>query len=142
MLEPRDENVETKDPEDFRPGEKILVTEALARAQAPQRHLGQHYGLLSCDAWLLQKLIERPGEEVERKLRRGPEAASLDEDWFLVKDLRRLHDLTVRREHCRVGQASLHEFEAKQAIVHTRERWPREFDHVDVDPFARQFVHQ
>ena len=95
-LEPRDENVETKGPEDFRPGEKILVIKALARAQAPQRHLGQHDGLLSCDAWLLQKLIERPREEVEREFGRGPEAASLDEDWFLVKDLRRLHDLAVR----------------------------------------------
>src|SRR5580704_11106897 len=140
--EPRDQNVETKSLEDFRPGQKILVTEALALAQAPQCHLGQHYGLLSGNARFLQKLIERRGEEVERELRRGPEAASLDEDWFLVKDLRRLHDLAVRREHGGVGQSALHQLEAKQAIVHTREGWSGELDHVDLDPFARQVVHQ
>ncbi len=96
---------------------KNLAIEALVRAQTPQRHLGQHYGLLSFNAWLLQKLIERPGQEVEREHRRGSEAASLDQDWFLVKDLRRLHDLTVRPEHCGVGQSALHQLEAKQAMV-------------------------
>src|SRR3984885_2111924 len=116
------------------------MTGALARAQAPQRHLGQHHGLLSFNTWLLQKLIERPGEEVERELRRGPEAAALDENWFLVKDLRRLHDLTGRREHGGVGQSALHQLEAKQAIVDTREARSGELDHVDLDPFARQFV--
>src|ERR1700722_19629464 len=117
--EPRDENVKTKRPEDFRPGEKILVTQTVVRAEAPQRHLGEHDGLLSFNAWLLQKLIERACEEIERELSRGPEAAALDQDWFFVKDLGRLHDLTVGREHRGVCQSALHQLEAQQTIVQT-----------------------
>ena len=79
-------------------GEKILVTEALARAQAPQRHLGQHYGLLSCNAWLLQKLIERSLgawrdcdvliallERKARRIRRADEKQA----WEMIRDLTR-----------------------------------------------------
>jgi hypothetical protein len=42
---------------------------------------------------MLGELIERSIQQVDRELRRWPEAASLDENGFVVQDFRGLHDL-------------------------------------------------
>src|SRR5262245_27384186 len=61
---------------------------------------------------------------------------------MLVEDLRRLDDVSVGREHHRVGEAELDQLKTRQATVEALERGARELDHVDLDTFPLHVVQQ
>ena len=91
---------------------------------------------------MLGELIERPIQQVDRELCRGPEAAPLDENGFVVQDLRWLHDLAMCGEHRGIGEPTLHQHQAHSPVIDVRKRRACQFDHVDLDTLAREVVHQ
>ena len=59
---------------------------------------------------------------------------------FLCSVSAALHDLAVGREHGRLRQALLHQFQTHQTIVHFLKARPRKLDHVHFHAVRRQTV--
>ena len=59
-----------------------------------------------------------------------------------MENVRRLHHVSARFEHGRVGQPLLDELESHEPVVDVRKARTREPDHVDLDAAARKIVHQ
>ncbi len=71
-------------------------------------------------------------------------AAAVEQDRLAVKHVGSLPDFAVGAEQGGVGQAAAHEFQGHQPVLEDGRGESRaaEVDHVDLDPPARQFVHQ
>src|SRR5262249_24685924 len=81
-------------------------------------------------------------EQRERHLRGRPEGSPFDEEWTLVENLRWLDDISVGREHHRVGKTELDQLKTRQSTVEAVERRARELDHVDLDTLPLHVVEQ
>ena len=65
--------------------------------------------------------MARPVQHVVGSVSDRPEASALDQDRFLVENLRWLHGLAIGREHHGIGQALANKLQTHQAIVHVGE---------------------
>ena len=61
---------------------------------------------------------------------------------MLVEHLGGLHHLARRGEHRRIGEPLLDKLQAHETVVHLAEGRAGELDHVDLDAFAGEVVHQ
>ena len=82
-----------------------------------QRHLGEDDRLRAAHLRLLEELLARPLEQIERELGDGPEAAALDQDRLLVEHLRRLHDLAAAVNMAASVKPVLDELQAHEPVV-------------------------
>ena len=110
--------------------------------EMPEGHLGDDEDILATIGRLVPELGERAVEHIDRVVGDRPESAAQDEDRLLVKSVGRLDDLAVRREHRGVGQATVDELKAHQAIVNPREGRASELNQVDLNSLVAQTVEQ
>ena len=89
-----------------------------------------------------QKLVARSLEDVEAEVGDGAKAPAFDQDRPLVEHLGRLDHVARGGEECRVGEASLDELQADQAVVDVGEGRAGEVDDVDLDSLRVEPVQQ
>ena len=88
------------------------------------------------------ELGQRAVEHVDGDVGDRPEPAAEDQDRPLVERLGRLDDLAVGREHGRLGEPAVDQFQAHQAVVDLGEGRAGELDQVDLDPLVGEVVEQ
>ena len=110
--------------------------------QGAEGHLRQHDRLFASDVRFGQKLVARSLEDVEAEVGDRAKAPAFDQDRPLVEHLGRLDHLARGGEQCRVGEASLHELEADEAVVDVGEGRALEVDDVDLDSLRVEPVQQ
>src|SRR5262245_291368 len=125
----------------LRPIDEITMVDPAFAGEAVERHHHQDHRL-PAEVGFPEEPLARALEQRDRHLRRRPEGSQFDAQCTLVEALRWLDDISVRREHHRVGEAELDQLKTRQSTVEAVERGARELDHVDLETFPLNVVQQ